>query len=72
MSDPTPTTIKKQWSKMVASGKLSPGVPCISFRLVKFSTKTGELIRQEIQVEGRKFPLSEICKKLLQKKGKCN
>ena len=69
-SDPTPTTIKEEWSKMVASGELSLGVPCIPFRLVKFSTKNGELIRQEIQVEGRKFPLSEIRKKLLQKNEK--
>ena len=34
-SDPTPTTIKEEWSKMVASGELSLGVPCIPFRLVK-------------------------------------
>ena len=55
---------------MVASGELSLGVPCIPFRLVKFSTKNGELIRQEIQVEGRKFPLSEIRKKKLLQKNK--
>ena len=52
---------------MVASGELSLGVPCIPFRLVKFSTKNGELIRKEVQVERHKFPLSELCKKLLQK-----
>ena len=69
-SDPTPTTIKEEWSKMVASGELSLGVPCIPFRLVKFSTKNGELIRKEIQVEGRKFPLSEVRKKIATKERK--
>ena len=57
-----------RWS--VTSGELSLGVPCIPYRLVKFSTKNGELVRKEIQVEGRKFPLSEIRQKLLQQKEK--
>ena len=66
-SDPTPTTVKKEWTKMVASRELPLGVPCIPFRLVKFSTKNGELIRKEVQVEGHKFPLSEVRKKIATK-----
>ena len=59
---------------MVASGELPLGVPCIPFRLVKFSTKNGELIRKEVQVEGHKFPLSEVRKKNCYKrtKGTCD
>ena len=61
-SDPTPALIKEEWRKLVTAGELSLGVPCIPYRLVKFSTKNGELIRKEIQVEGRKFPLGEVRK----------
>ena len=66
-ADPPPHMIKEEWAKMVQSGKLSLGIPCVPFKLVKFTPKDGELIRREISIIGRKIPLQEVRAKLLRK-----
>ena len=50
---------------MVESGELSLGVPCVPYRMMKFTTKDGELEKVELNIIGRKFPLHEIRKQLL-------
>jgi len=49
-ADPPPHMIKEEWTKMVQSGKLTLGIPCVPFKLVKFTPKDGELIRREISI----------------------
>ena len=66
-ADPPSHVIKKEWTKMVESGKLSLGIPCVPFKLVKFMPSNGELVRNEISITGRKFPLQEVRQKLLKK-----
>ena len=58
-ADPPSHVIKEEWTKMVESGKLSLGMPCVPFKLVKFMPSNGELVRREISIIGRKFPLKE-------------
>ena len=67
LADPPSHVIKEEWTKMVESGKLSLGIPCVPFKLVKFVPSNGELIRNEITITGRKFPLQEVRQKLLKK-----
>ena len=52
---------------MVDSGKLSLGIPCVPFKLVKFIPSNGELVKREISIIERKFPLKEVRQKLLKK-----
>ena len=58
-ANPPSHVIKEEWTKMVESGKLSLGMPCVPFKLVKFMPSNGELVRREISIIGRKFPLKE-------------
>ena len=66
-ADPPSHVIKEEWTKMVDSGKLSLGIPCVPFKLVKFMPSNGELVRREISIIGRKFPLNKVRQKLLKK-----
>lgn len=52
---------------MIESGKLSLGLPCVSYKLVRYTPKDGQLEKHEVTVTGRKFPLTEIRRKLLAK-----
>jgi len=52
-SDPTPAVIKEQWGKIYS--ELSLGVPCISYRLVKFSTKNGNSSGRRFRFKGENF-----------------
>ena len=54
-ADPPSRVIKEEWTKMVESGKLSLGIPCAPFKLVKFMPSNGELVRREISITGHKF-----------------
>ena len=53
-ADP-PSRVIKERTKMVESGKLSLGIPCAPFKLVKFMPSNGELVRREISTTERKF-----------------
>ena len=64
-STPTPETIKNEWIKLVETGEISLGRPCVPFNMVRFMTKDGELEKKELTIVGRKFPLLEIRKDLL-------
>ena len=66
-ADPPSHVIKEEWTKMVDSGKLSLGIPCVPFKLFKFIPSNGELVRREISIIGCKFPLKEVRQKLLKK-----
>lgn len=58
--NPPPNVLQQQWKAMVDSGQLSLGIPCAPFTLVHYSTKNGQLEKNEVVVTGRKFPLSEL------------
>ena len=64
-STPTPETVKMEWKKLVESGELSLGRPCVPFNMVRFTTRDRELEKHELTIVGRKFPLLEIRKDLL-------
>ena len=66
-ADPPPHVIKKEWMKMIETGELSLGLPCVSYKLVRYTPKDGQLEKHEVTVTGRKFPLTEIRRKLLAK-----
>ena len=68
--NPPPNVFQQQWKAMVDSGQLSLGIPCAPFTLVHYSTKNGQLEKNEVVVTGRKFPLSELREKLLKKQEK--
>lgn len=64
---PTPASLQEEWQKMVQSGELSLGRPCVPYTMTKYSAMNGGLERVELTIVGRKFPLLEIRKKLLAK-----
>lgn len=64
---PTDKMLKEEWRKMVQSGKISLGQPCIPYKMVKFNTKEGSVERLELNITGRKFPLMELRQQLLAK-----
>lgn len=41
---------------MIESGELSLGLPCVSYKLVRYTPKDGQLEKREVTVTGRKFP----------------
>ena len=43
VTTPTPASIKQEWKKMVASGELSLGRPCIPYNITKYTAKQGKL-----------------------------
>ncbi len=59
--------IKEDWGKMLEAGELTLGQPCFPQQLKKYAVKDGELQQHETTVYGRKIPLEEVRKKLLNK-----
>lgn len=49
-STPTPTAVKEEWKKLVETGELSLGRPCVPYELVRFSAKEGQL--EEVTITG--------------------
>ena len=64
-STPTPAAVREEWKKLVETGELSLGNPCVPYKMMRFATKEGQLIREEVTITGRKFPLIEIRQHLL-------
>lgn len=61
------TKLKLQLEAKVADGEILRGEPCNLTVVVHYRvTKTGEVRREEVQVEGRKIPLSDLRKKILE------
>ncbi len=59
--------IKEDWDKLIESGELTLGEPCHPQKLTRYTVKDGELQQSETTVYGRKIPLLEVRKRLLQK-----
>lgn len=59
--------IKEDWQKMIESGELTLGEPCYPHTIKKYRVKDGEIQATETVVYGRKIPLLQIRKKLLEK-----
>ena len=64
-STPTPAAVREEWKKLVETGELSLGNPCVPYKMMRFATKEGQLVREEVTITGRKFPLIEIRQHLL-------
>ena len=58
--------IKEDWQKMIESGELTLGEPCYPHTIKKYRVKDGEIQATETVVYGRKIPLLQIRKKLLE------
>ena len=63
-ANPTPAAIQED---IKATAKLSLGELCVPYTLAHLKVVDGELITTSSIVYGRKFPLAEIRKKLLDK-----
>ena len=50
---------------MVNTGHLLAGEPCLPYTLKQFCIENGEVVEKKLVVDGRKIPLTELCKKLL-------
>ena len=64
---PPPSTVREEWANMIESNELSLGVPCMEHTVTRFVAKDGAVEKKEITVIGRKFPLLEVRKQLLEK-----
>ena len=62
-ADP-PSHVIKEW---LSQASCHWAYHCVPFKLVKFMPSNGELVRSEISITGRKFPLQEVRQKLLKK-----
>ena len=64
---PTVQEIKDEWTYMISNGELTLGEPCHPQSIFRLSIKSGELVRTEHTIYGRKIPLIDIRRKLLDK-----
>ena len=64
---PTGDEVKKEWDNMVESGVLSLGIECVPYSVTKVSVNNGNLVKNRVPIYGRKIPLLELRKKLLQR-----
>ena len=62
---PTVSAVKDNWQEMVRNGELSLGVPCAPFSLTHYVINNGQLEQKVVAVTGRKFPLTDLRKRLL-------
>ena len=59
--------IKLDWADAIRSGELTLGEPCAPYTLTKYTVVSGEIQKSELELYGRKVPLIDIRRKLLQK-----
>ena len=52
---------------MIESGELSLGEPCVPHQITKYVCENGQVERKKVTVTGRKFPLTDLCHRLLQR-----
>ena len=64
---PTPHAIKKEWANLVSSGNIHMGEACSPYTTTKFVQRDGQVVRENVTVEGRKIPLHDIRVRMLQK-----
>lgn len=62
---PTVSAVKDNWQEMARNGELSLGVPCAPFSLTHYVINNGQLEQKVVAVTGRKFPLTDLKKRLL-------
>ena len=54
----TAQSIKDNWAQMIESGKLTIGEPCAPYTLTRCAVVEGKVQQTQVQVYGRKFPLT--------------
>ena len=59
------SSLKKEKVALVESGEITLGVPCSHYTVSHSIIKDGKVNQEEIQVKGRKFPLTDLRKKIL-------
>lgn len=63
----TNASLKKKLAEAIKSGHINIGKPVVPQTFKKTTIKDGELVEEEITVNGRKIPLKDIREKLLNK-----
>ena len=69
-SNPTVKKVKEAWANMITTGRYTLGEPCAPYSLTHYDVQSGKLEKTNVTVYGRKIPLSDIRKKLLQQQEK--
>ena len=64
-SNPSIGAIETEIRSMISSGRFTLGEECVPYTLTKYSMVSGVMTPHELQVQGRKVPLTEIRQRLL-------
>ena len=62
---PAHAVVKNNWDDMIKNGVLSLGIQCVPYSITRVSVYNGNLVQNDVSIHGRKIPLLELRKRLL-------